>query len=137
MDNISAGCSPTTFLTMTGTAVSEHTHHTPHTATTAACATLWPMDASITTHTMTHPTSIVTPHPALSISSTNITYATIPQTAATLAPATSTTLHRKHTQKVKPHPRPSTTINPTIQRLSSSRFPLQNLPYITTVTLIL
>ena len=91
MGDISIEHNHTAILTMTGAAaVLEGTHCTPHPAITAAHATLWLMDATITTHTMTHPTGIVTPHPALTISPTDITHATSPWTRASL---TSATLH--------------------------------------------
>ena len=63
-----------------------------------AHATLWSMDAPIATHTMTHPTGIVTPHPTLTTSTADVTHATIPQTRAGLIPATITMQHRKNSQ---------------------------------------
>ena len=44
------------------------------------------------------PTSIVTPHPRLAVSPTDVTHAT-PQTGASLAPATCTALHSQHSQE--------------------------------------
>ena len=64
MGGILAGHSPNAVPTTTEAAVSEGTPHTPHPATAEACASLWPVDAPITTHAVT-PTSIVTPHPTL------------------------------------------------------------------------
>ena len=92
MGDISAGHSPAAICTMTEAAVSEGTPHTPNLATIAAHTALWPINAPITTCTMT-PTGIVTPHPPLATSPTDVTHA-IPQTRASLTPATPTTLHR-------------------------------------------
>ena len=47
--DISTGHSPTTIPTMREAAAIEGTPHGPLSAIAAACATLWPMDASITT----------------------------------------------------------------------------------------
>ena len=58
---------------------------------------------------VTHPTSIVTPHPTLAISSPDITHATIPRTGAGLIPATLATLPRKHSQGKSSQPK---TFNP-------------------------
>ena len=97
MGDISTGHNHATIPTVTGAvAVSESTNHAPHPVTAAAHATLWLRDASIVICAVTHPTGIDTPHPALATSPTDITHATIPQTGASLAPATHTTLHRKH-----------------------------------------
>ena len=52
----------------------------------------WP----ITTCAMTHPTGIVAPYPAFTISPTNITHTTIPQTGASITPATLTAMHGEH-----------------------------------------
>ena len=73
-------------------------HCVPYPDFTAAHTTLWPMDASIAIYAMTHPTGIVTPHPTLTTSLADIIHATIPQTRASLTPATPTTLHRKYSQ---------------------------------------
>ena len=136
--DISANHNPTTIPTVTGAAVSEGTHHTPHPATAVAYATLWLIDAPIAICIMTHPTNIVTPHPALNISSRDVTHATIPQTRASLTPLTPTTLHRKHSQEKPSHTQDlQPPINPTFPRLSSSGIPLQILPQIQTVSLIL
>ena len=78
-------------------AISEGTPHTPHPAITAAHATLWPMNAHITTHAGTT-TCIVASHPTLATSPTDITHTT-PQTRAGLIWATPTTLHRKCSQE--------------------------------------
>ena len=96
---------PTAIPTMTGVAVSESTHHAPH----PAIAALQPMDAPITTHAMTHPTSIVASHPAFATSPTDITLATIPKTRASLAPATPTALHRNTAKESQATPK---TFNP-------------------------
>ena len=138
MGDISAGHSPVTIPILTGEAVSEGTHHTPHPATAATHAALQPMEAPITTHTTTHPISIVTSHPTLTTSPMDITHATIPWTRAPLAPATPIALHRNHSQE-----KPSQfqdfqlPINPTIPRLSPSWIPLQILPQIQTEILII
>ena len=129
-------CSPATIPTATEAPVSEGTPCTLHVAAMAAHAALQPMDALITTHTMT-PTSIEAPNPALITSHVDITHAT-PQTRASLTPATPTAMYRKHSQG-----KPSNVqdlqlpINPTIPRLSPSRIPHQILPQIQTVTVIL
>ena len=78
--------------------VSEGTHCVPHPATAAALTALQPTDANITTHAMTHPTGIVTPHPTLTTSPGNITHTTVLLTRASLTPATLTTQHGKHRQ---------------------------------------
>ena len=90
--DISPGHSPAAVLTLTEAAVLEGIPHTPLPATTAACTTLWPMDAPITTPAMT-PTNIVTPHTTLATSPTDVTHATL-QTRAGLALATPTAQHR-------------------------------------------
>ena len=135
--DISTDQNPTAVHTATGAAASEGTHHVPHPASIASCAALKPRDTPFAIHTMTHPTSIVTPHPTLATSPTNITYAIISQTGAGLAPTTPTALHRKQPRKAKPDPRPSTPIDATVLRLSSSGTPCQIVPQIHTVTLIL
>ena len=61
------------------------------------------MDAPVATHTMTHPTSIVVPHPTLITSTTDITYITIQHTGASLTLATPTALHRNHNQEKHRH----------------------------------
>ena len=82
---------------MTGAAaVPEGTHYAPHPATAVACATLWLMDAPISTCTRTHPIGIVSPLPTLTTSPTNVTHTTIPQTGAGLTPAALTALHGEH-----------------------------------------
>ena len=130
----------TTISTRKGAAaVSEGTHHPPHSVTTVAYDALWVMDTPVISLAMTHPISIVTPHPALTSSPADATHTTIPWTRASLTPATLTTLHRKHsqwgqashTQDLQPP------TNPIIPRLSSSRTPHQIPPQIQTVTLIL
>ena len=80
MVDISHDHNPTAIPTLTGATVSEGTHCTPHPATTAVCATLQLMDTPITTCAVTHPTSIVAPHPTLATSPIDITHAIIPQT---------------------------------------------------------
>ena len=93
LGDISTNHNHATIPTMTGTAaVPEDTHCTPHPATRVACAALQLMDAPITTHVMMHPTHLVTPHPELTISATNITHATIPLIIASLIPAIFTAL---------------------------------------------
>ena len=97
MGDISTDHNCTTIPTMTGTAaVLEGTHHASHPATVMAHATLQLKDALIATCAMTHPTGIVTPHATLTTSPTNITHTTIPQTGASLTPATLTALHGEH-----------------------------------------
>ena len=135
MGDISAGHSPTAIPTATGTVVSEGTHCSPHPATTTTFAALQLMGAPIATCAMTHPTGIVTSHPTLTISPTDVTCPAIPLTGAALAPATPTTLQRKHSQEKPSHfldLQPP--INPTIPRMSPSRIPLEILPQIQTVT---
>ena len=78
MGDISAAHSHTAIPTVTGAAVSEGTHHHPHPATTATHTTLWAMDVPIVTHTVTHPTGTVEPHPTLATSPADVTHATIP-----------------------------------------------------------
>ena len=124
MRDISEGHSPATIPTATEIAVLEGTPHAPLPATTAAPAALWLIDAAITTCAL-KPTGIVAPHPTLSIFLTDITHTT-PQTASSLAPATPTAQHRNLNPKnLNDTLRPSTPINPTIQRLSPPRIPLQ------------
>ena len=96
------------------------------------------MEAPIATHTMTHPTGTVGLHPTLAISPTDVTHATIPCTGAAIAPATTTTLHRNKSQEKPSHTQDlQLPINPTVQGLLSSMIPLQILPQIWTVMLIL
>ena len=97
MGDISSGHSPAAIPTATEAAVSEGTPHSPHPATAAACAALWPVEASINTHTMT-PTTTVTHHPTLTISPTDTTHA-IQQTRAGLTQVAPTALHRKHSKE--------------------------------------
>ena len=136
--DISAHHNPTTIPITTGVAVSEGTYHVPHLATTAVHSALLLVDVPIAIHAMTHLTSIITPHPALTISPTDLTHATIPQTRTSPAPTTPTALHRKYGTEKPSHPQDiQPPINPTIPRLSQSRIPLQIFPQIQTVTLIL
>ena len=107
LGDISNDHNPTAIPTATEAAVSEGTHCIPHPATTAAHAPLWLMDIPITIHVVTHPTSIVAPHLALTTSTADVTYTTIPWTGASLNSAPLTALHRKHSQE-KPCTRPST-----------------------------
>ena len=80
------------------------------------------------------PAGIVTPHPALTTSPTDITHATL-QTRASLTPATPTTQDRNiRPEKPSYAQDPQPSINLTIQRLSPSRIPLQILHQIQTVT---
>ena len=97
MGYILAGHSPTVIPTTIEAAVSEGTLLIPHLAATAACATLWLIDAPITTHTITL-TIIVKPHSTLTTSPSDNTHAT-PQTRPGLTPAAPTTLHRTHSQE--------------------------------------
>ena len=79
MGDISTDHNHAAIQTITGAAaVSEGTHHSPYPGTAAAHVILWMMDAPIATHTITHPTGIVTPHPILTTSSAEVTHATIP-----------------------------------------------------------
>ena len=97
MGDISTDHNHDTVPTATGAAaVSKGTHHTPDPATTAAHATLWLKDVPITICTITHPNSIVTPHSTLATSPADVTHTTVPRTRASLAPATPTILHGKH-----------------------------------------
>ena len=97
MGNIATDHNHATVPTVTGTAaVPEGTHHGPHPATEVDHASLWPMDATIATPTLTHPRGIVSLHSTLTISPTDVTHTIIPWIAASLALATPTTLHRKH-----------------------------------------
>ena len=115
MGDISANHNPAAIPTVTRAAVSEGTHCIPHPATTAACTTLRPMDAPIAI-CMTFPFGIITPHVALATSPTGISHATIPQTRASLALGTPTTLHRKHSQEKPSHGQDlQPPINPTFQ----------------------
>ena len=76
MANISANHNHATIPIITGaTAVIEGIHYASHPVTTVVCSVLWPMDAPITTQTMTHPTGIVTPHPKLTTSPTDVSHA--------------------------------------------------------------
>ena len=95
---------------MTETAVLESTPHTSLAATTAACATLQPIDAPITTHAMT-PNGIVAQNPTLATSPTDITHAT-PLTGAGLAPATPTAQHRNLSPESKAMPKTFKPQNP-------------------------
>ena len=106
---ISADHNPATIPTVTGAAVSKGRHHAPFQANAIVCATLWLMDDPIAICAMTHPTSIVTLHPTLATSPTDITYVTIPQTRAGLTPATLTALLRKHSQEKASHTQDPTT----------------------------
>ena len=134
--DISAGHSPAAIPTVTEAAVLEGTLHTPLPATAALSATLQLMNAAITPHAMT-PTGTVTPHPRLATSPTDITHAT-PQTGAGLTTATPTAQHKNLIpEKSNKTQDPQPLINPTVQRLSPSRIPLQFLHQIQTVTLIL
>ena len=99
MGDISADHNCTVISTMKGAAaVTEGTHNAPHPTTTVAYTTLQLMDVPIATHTMTHSTGIVTPHPNLATSPTNITHATFPQTITSLVPATLNALHWDYSQ---------------------------------------
>ena len=97
MGDISGGHSPNTIPTATEVTVYKRIPHAPFPATATACATLWLTDSLIITHAMT-PTGIVTPHLELTTSPTDATHATS-QTRASLAAATPTTLHWKHSPK--------------------------------------
>ena len=124
MGDISTDHNPTTVPTATGTAVSEGTHHTPHPATAAAHAALWLMDSPITFHAMTHPTSIVTPHPTLTTSPADVTHVTILQTRASLIPATPTACTGNTAMKSQAMPKTfKPQINPSLPKLSSSSIP--------------
>ena len=97
MGDISTNHNCTAIPNLTGAAaVPEGIHHTPHPTTTVVHAALQPMDAPIATHSMTHPRGIVTSHPELITSQTNITHTTIPWTVGILTPTTPTTLHGDH-----------------------------------------
>ena len=138
MGDLSANHNPTAIPTMTGVAVSEGIHQAPHPATAVAHAALQLMDAPITICTMTHPTGKVTPHSTLTTSPTGLTHTTIPQTRASLDPATPIILHRKYSQEKTSHTKDfQPLINHTVPILSSSRTPHQILPWIQTATLIL
>ena len=80
----SAGHSLTVIPTMTEAAVLEDTCLARLLVTTVACATLQPIDALITPHTVIS-TGIVAPHLALTTSPTGITHTT-PWTGASLTP---------------------------------------------------
>ena len=87
------------FLLVKGAAaVTEGIHHAPNPATAVVHSTLWLIDVPITTHAMTHPTCIITLHPRLTTSPTNITDTTIPWTGAGLTAATLTVWIREHSQ---------------------------------------
>ena len=90
--DITADHSPAPTHTVTEAAAVEDTLCTLLPATTAACATLQPMDATVTPYAVIPP-GIVTPHPTLTISQTGTTYTTL-QTGANLVPATPTTQHK-------------------------------------------
>ena len=80
---------------------------------------------------------IVTTYPTPNIYSTDVTHSTL-KTEASLTPATPTTLHRKHSKEKQSYIQdPQPHINPTIQRLPSSRIPLQILHQFQTAILIL
>ena len=134
MGDISTNHNHTAIPTMTGAAVSEGTHHAPHPDTAAACTALWPIDSPNAIYTVTHPNGIVTHHPTPTTSPIDITHATIPQSRAGPAPATSTTL-TGNTANKDSQAMPKTfnpPINLTIPRLLSSRTPHQILPQIQT-----
>ena len=120
------------------TAAKQCIHYAPYQATAAAHAILWLMGSPITTHAMTYLTIIVTPHPAVTTSPTDVTCTTVSQTGATLAPATPTTLHRNHSQDKPSHFQDlqSPPKTPPFQD-SPSRISLHNLPQIQTAILIL
>ena len=97
MGNISTDHNHAVITTVTGAAaVTEGTHYTPHPTTAVLHTALHLMDTPITTHTMTHCTGIVTPHPKLASSPIDITHTTIPWTVAGLTPPTLTVLHGDH-----------------------------------------
>ena len=108
MGDISTDHNPPAIPTTTGAAVSEGTHQAPHPGSTPVHATLQPVYAPITICTMTHPISIVTPHPTLT-SPINITHTTIPQTKAGITPVTPTPLQGNAAKKSQAMPK---TINP-------------------------
>ena len=110
MGDISAGQSPSTIPTVTEAAVLEGTSDALLPAIVAGNTTLWLIDAPITTHSVTPP-GIVTPHPILATSPTDITYPTL-QTGAGLTPATPTTQQRNLSRKAKQFLRPSTPHEP-------------------------
>ena len=105
MVDISTNHNPAAIPTKTGAVVSEGTHCTLHPATQAAYTAIWLMDTPIVIYTMTHPNSIVTSHPTLTTSPTDITDTTIPWTRAGLIPLTPTALHRKQSQEKLSCPR--------------------------------
>ena len=107
MVDIATNNNPATIPTTRGAASSEDTHYAPHAATRAASTTLWLINALITIHAVTHPTGIVAPYPALTISSADVTHGTIPWTRAGLFQATPTT-QETQPRKAMPHKRPST-----------------------------
>ena len=95
MRDVSGGHSPTPIPTMMETSVLEGILPLP--ATTAVCATLQPMDAPITPHTLT-PTIIVTLHSTLATSPACLTHTTS-ETGAGLPPTTPTKQHKDHCQE--------------------------------------
>ena len=102
MGDISTNHNHSAISSMTAAvADSRGTHCTPHPPSAADHTALWLMDAPIATCTMTHLTGIIAPHPTLATSA-DITLTTIPQTGASLTPATFTALHGKHSQWGKP-----------------------------------
>ena len=124
MGDVSAGHSPATIPTVTEAAVLQGTPCAPLPATAAAHATLWLMDAPITTLAVT-PTGIVAAQPALATSPTDDTNST-PQTGVGPTPATPTAQHRNLSpEKLSNVQDPKPTVNPTIARLSAARIPLQ------------
>ena len=123
--DISTDYNPSTIPTTTEETVLEGTHHAPHPAITAAHVALWLMNVLIAICALTHSTGIIAPHPALTVSTADITHATIPQTRASLIPAFPTTLHRNHSQEKPSHTQDlQPPIDPTIPRKLSSRTPL-------------
>ena len=122
--DISADHSPAAIPTVTEAAVLKGTPCTLLPATAADHIALQLRDAPVTPYAVI-PTGIVAPHPTLIMSPADVTHATL-QNGASLVPATP-----------KQHPRCSTPIGPTIQKLSPCRIPLQILHQIQTVTLIL
>ena len=84
--------SSTAIPTMTEAVVLEGTPYTPPPTTPAACISLQLIDTLITPHAMVS-MGIVTPHPALTTSPTDVTHTT-PLARASLTPATPTSQHR-------------------------------------------
>ena len=124
MGDISAGHSAATVPTMTEAAVLEGTPDAPLPATAAAHAALWLMDTPITTCTMT-PTGIVTPHPTLATSPTDVSHATT-ETGTSLAPATPTAQHRNLSpEKPNSAQDPQSSINPLFKDCDHPGFPFK------------